>query len=63
MVQFSDVGFELWNQTGQKKCCLLLLYPGDEYEENDSNCAEEAVFAYYNAVITTNDTLFLFLQF
>lgn len=39
------------------------MYPGDEYEENDSNCAEEAVFAYYNAVITTNDTLFLFLQF
>lgn len=59
MVQFSDVGFELWSQTGKKM--LSVVYAGDE--ENDSNCAEEPVVAYYNAVITTNDTLFLFLPF
>lgn len=61
MVQFSDVGFELWSQTGKKM--LSVVYAGDEYEENYSNCAEEPVLAYYNAVITTNDTLFLVLQF
>lgn len=47
----------------QEKKMLSVVYAGDEYEENDSNCAEEPVLAYYNAVITTNDTLFLVLQF
>lgn len=47
----------------QENKMLSVVYAGDEYEENDSNCAEEPVLAYYNAVITTNDTLFLVLQF